>query len=81
MTDLIIASAFPAAVAAAAKRAQHPDGVLDRQLIFAHMKRAIERAAEHARPAAGQHDTAEVESDHLSFLRKDPDVGEPSHDR
>ena len=86
ITDLIVACAFPAAVAAAAKRAQHPDGVLDRQLLFEHMsalsmKRTLERAAEHARPAAGQHDTGEVESDHLSFLRKDPDVSEHTHDR
>ncbi len=86
ITNLIIACAFPAAVAAAAKRAEHPDGVLDRQLLFEHMsalstKTALERAAEHARPTAGQHDTGEVESDHLSFLRKDPDVGEHRHER
>lgn len=86
ITDLIIACAFPAAVAAAAKRAQHPDGVLDRQLIFGHMsalsmKRTLERAAEHAPRATGQHDNGEVESDHLSFLRKDPDVSEHTHDR
>ena len=86
LTDLIIACAFPAVVAAAAKRAQHPDGVVDRQLIFEHMsalsmKRTLERAAEHARPAAGQDDTRGVDSDHLSFLRKDPDVSEHTHDR
>ena len=86
ITDLLVACAFPGVVAAAAKRAQHPDGVLDRQLFFAHMsalsmKRTLERAAEHARPAAGQHDTGDVESDHLSFLRKDPDAGEHRHDR
>ena len=86
LTDLLVACAFPGVVAAAAKRAQHPDGVLDRQLFFEHMsalsmKRTLERAAEHARPTAGQHDNGEVESDHLSFLRKDPDVGEHTHDR
>ena len=82
MTDLILASAFPAAVAAAAKRAQHPDGVLDRQLIFAHMNTALERAAEHARRGAGRNATNGVDdSDHLAFLRKDPDVSEYTHDR
>ena len=54
LTDLIIACAFPAAVAAAAKRAQHPDGVLDRQLLFEHMSalsmdKTLERAAVAAR--------------------------------
>ena len=53
ITDLIIACAFPAAVAAAAKRAQHPDGVLDRQLLFGHMSalsvEKLERAAVAAR--------------------------------
>ena len=72
---------FLGVVAAAAKRAQHPDGIVDRQLIFEHMTTAFGRAAEDARPAAGQHDTGEVESDHLSFLRKDPDVSEHTHDR
>ena len=51
LTDLLVASAFPAVVAAAARRAEHPDGVLDRQLLFDHMsalsmKRTLERAAE-----------------------------------
>ena len=86
LTDLLVASAFPGVVAAAAKRAQHPDGVLDRQLFFEHMsalrmKRTLERAAEHARPAAEQHDTGEVDSDHLAFLREEPNVGEHRHDR
>ena len=86
ITNLIIACAFPAAVAAAAKRAEHPDGVVDRQLLFEHMnalsvKRALERTAEHARPVARPHDTGEVESDHLGFLRKDPANGESRHDR
>ena len=86
LTDLLVACAFPGVVAAAAKRAQHPDGVLDRQLFFEHMsalsmKRTLERAAEHARPAAGQHDTSGVESDNLGFLRKDPASGESRHDR
>ena len=82
ITDLIIACAFPAAVAAAAKRAQHPDGVLDRQLIFAHMNTALERAAEHARRGAGRNATHGVDdSDRLGFLRKDPDVSEHTHDR
>ena len=87
LTDLIIASAFPAAVAAAAKRAEHPDGVLDRQLIFEHMsalriKTALGRAAEHARRGAGRNATNGVDdSDQLGFLRKDPDVSEHTHDR
>ena len=86
LTDLLVACAFPGVVAAAAKRAQHPDGVLDRQLIFEHMsalsmKRTLERAAEHAPRATGQRDTGEVESDHLSFLRKDPDASQHTHDR
>ncbi len=86
LTDLLVACAFPSVVAAAAKRAEQPDGVLDRQLFFEHMsalsmKRTLERAAEHARPTAGQHDTGDVESDHLSFLRKDPDVSEHRHDQ
>ena len=85
ITDLIVACAFPAAVAAAAKRAQHPDGVLDRQLLFEHMsalsiKTALERATEKARRAAGGHDTRGADSD-LAFLRKDPDAGESRHDR
>ena len=80
--DLIIASAFPAAVAAAAKRAQHPDGVLDRQLLFEHMNTAVERAAENARRGAGRNATHGVnDSDQLGFLRKDPDVSEYTHDR
>ena len=81
ITDLIIARAFPAAVAAAAKRAEHPDGVLDRQLLFEHMSTALERAAENARRAAGRHDTGGVDSDVLGFLRKDPDASEPRRAR
>ena len=86
ITDLIIACAFPAAVATAAKRAQHPNGVLDRQLIFEHMsalstKTALERAAEKARRGAARHDPRGVESDRLSFLRKNPDVSEHTYDR
>ena len=86
LTDLLVACAFPAVVAAAAKRAQHPDGALDRQLFFEHMsalsmKRTLVQAAEKARPTAAQHETRAVESDHLSFLRNDPDVGEHTHDR
>ena len=51
LTDFLVACAFPGVVAAAAKRAEHPDGVLDRQLFFDHMsalsmKRTLERAAE-----------------------------------
>ncbi len=82
LTDLLVACAFPAVVAAAAKRAQHPDGVLDRQLIFEQMNTARERAAEHARRGAGRNATHGVDdSDQLGFLRKDPDVSEHTHDR
>ncbi len=86
LTDLIVACAFPGVVAAAAKRAQHPDGVLDRQLLFEHMsalrmETTLQRVAEHSPRVPEQHETRAVESDHLSFLRKDPDTGEHTHDR
>ena len=45
------------------------------------MRRTLERAAEHAPRATGQHDTGEVDSDHLGFLRKDLDAIEHTHDR
>ena len=85
LTDLLVACAFPAVVAAAAKRAEHPDGIVDRQLIFEHMsalrmKRTLERAAENAALATDRNETRVGESDHLSFLRKDPDAGEPRPD-
>jgi hypothetical protein len=77
MTDLIVACAFPAAVAAAAKRAQHRDGVVDRQLIFEHMQRAAERAMEDPRRTAGQDEIREGDSDSLRFLRGDGNGDEP----
>ena len=72
---------FPG-VEATAQRAQHPDGVLDRQLLFAHMHTALERAAENVRRGAGRNAAHGVDdSDQLGFLRKDPDVSEQTLDR
>jgi hypothetical protein len=76
LTDFLVACAFPGVVAAAAKRAEHPDGVVDRQLFFEHMQRAAERAMEDPRRATGHHGTRGVDSDPLGFLRTDPDVSE-----
>ena len=70
MTDLIVVNAFPAAVAAAAKRARTPHGIADRQLLFEHMNALRDaRTYEPDHPAPTKPAGDRVSSNRLAFLK------------
>jgi hypothetical protein len=72
VTDLLVACAFPDVVAASAKRARTPQGVVDRQLFFEHMDVVrTARGSERLPPDNRTSDTEKTPADRPAFLRRD----------